>query len=180
MQKFKPNLPPIEEETERNKSPRVASIALNQFAEEMQQVKPYKTIKRGETPIRPEPAEVEKSCLIQRKRNIIHVLCRADANGNRPSPSDQKVPSYNGFHASLSKPQDICKAYYVKSYDQPPNKSVVNAVMETQKNIMTARNMPFSFLVGDLPVFNLETEIKAENQEKLNNLEPFLSPWHGQ
>lgn len=180
MQKFKPNLPPIEEEENRNKNPRIASIALKQAAEEMLQVKPYKTIKRGETPIRPKPDVVEKSTLPQRKRNLIHTLCRADENGNYPSPSNQKVPSYNGFHASLSKPQDVCKAYYVKSYDQPPNKSVVNAVMETQKKIMTSRNMPFSFLVGDLPVFNLECEIKAENQEKFNNLDPFLSPWHGQ
>ena len=184
MQKYKPNLPPIQEEDEeRNRNPRIASIALKQAADEMQQVQPYKTIKRGEPPIRTKPndVDVKKSTLPQRKRNVIHALCRVDSEGNPPKPSDQKVPAYNGFHASISKPQDVTKAHYVKSYDKPPNKSVVNDIMETQKNIMRSRNMPFSFLVGDLPVFNLLVEIKAESPNaKFDKLNPFLSPWHCQ
>ena len=98
--------------------PKVVSTALNLIASELQQVEQYKTIKRGEPPIREKPETVNKSTFNQRKRSVIHALARANNEGERPKPSDQAVPSFNGFQATLHPRQSVSKAYYHKSYDQ--------------------------------------------------------------
>ena len=57
--------------------PKTLSQALTQKASDMQVVTPYKTIKRGEPPIRPEPTTLTSSMEPQRKWSIIHALARA-------------------------------------------------------------------------------------------------------
>ena len=169
-----------EEADNRPQNPRVTSTALNLIAEEMQEVKAYKTVKRGEPPTRKNPSVVNKSTESQRKRTVIHAFTRANSEGIRPSPSNQKIPSFNGFQATLHKEQEKSKAYYHKSYDQSPNKPVVNDVMDRQTKIMEEKKMPFSFVVGDQPVYTLMMELKAENPEKYKNIIPFLGPFHTQ
>lgn len=127
----------------------------------MQVVTPYKTIKRGEPPIRPEPTTLTSTMEPQRKRSIIHPLAHADSNGDRRDATEQTIPSYGGFHASLNRKQGKSKAYFHMSYNQPPNKSVVNDIMEKLSTIITTKHMPFAFLVGDLPVYVLITLLKA-------------------
>ena len=79
-----PLIPEEKVEELRPKNLRSVLIALNQIASEMQAVDPYKTIKRGEPPIRKKPDIVNKSTDSQRKRSIIHALTRANAEGFQP------------------------------------------------------------------------------------------------
>ena len=121
---------PIEDENRPMNNAKTLSQSLTEKAAEMQTVKPYKTINRGEPPVRPKPATYSSSTAPQQKRSIIHILARADMNGNQPDPANQTIPSYNGFHAGLNEEQGKSKAYFHTSYNQPPNKSVVKDVME--------------------------------------------------
>ena len=50
------------------------------------------------------------------------------------------------------------------SYNQPPNKPVVNDIMNKLNTIIAIRQIPFAFLVGGQPVFALTTLLKAETQ----------------
>ncbi|KAJ3584138.1 hypothetical protein NHX12_014634, partial [Muraenolepis orangiensis] len=154
--------------------------ALTEKVSEMQAVTPYRTIKRGEPPIRPKPTTFSSSTEPQRKRSIIHALARADMNGDRPDAAEQTIPSYSGFHAGLNMEQRKTKAYFHTSYNQPPNKSVVNDVMDKLSTIIATKRMPFAFLVGDHPVYVLITLLKAENPNKYCDIVPFLGPFHTQ
>ena len=78
------------------------SQLLSEKASEMRTVIPYKTIKLGESPIHSETTTFSSSTDPQHKRSIIHVLARADRNGDRPAVTEQTIPSYSGFHASLN------------------------------------------------------------------------------
>ncbi len=100
------------------------SQALTKKVSEMQAVLPYRTFKRGEPPIRPEPTIFSSSTEPQRKRNDIHALARADKNGDRPDPVEQTIPSYNGFHAGLNVEQRKSRAFFHMSYNQPPMQQV--------------------------------------------------------
>jgi hypothetical protein len=101
-------------------------------------------------------------------------------NGERPDASEQNIPSYNGFHAGLNMEQANSKAYFNMSYNQPPNKTVVNDVMDKLSTIIATKCMPFAFLVGDHPVYVLIMLLKAENPNKYCGIVPFLGPFHTQ
>ncbi|KAL8608986.1 hypothetical protein ACOMHN_050453 [Nucella lapillus] len=107
----------IGEEHARIKDAKTVSHALTEKASEMQAVTPYKTIQRGEPPIRTEPTTFSSSTENQRKRSIIHALARADANGDRPDAATQAIPSFNGFHAGLKMEQGKSKALFHTSYN---------------------------------------------------------------
>ena len=72
------------------------------------------------------------------------------------------------------------KAYFDMSYNQPPNKSVVNDIMDKLSTIIATKRMPFAFLVGDHPVYVLITLLKAENPAKYRDIVHFLGPFHTQ
>ena len=97
----------------------------------------------------------------QHKRSIIHALAHADMNGDHPDAAKQTIPSYNGFHAGLNMKQGKSKAYFHTSYNQPPNKSVVKNVMDKLSTIITTKHMPFTFFVGDHPIYVPITLLKA-------------------
>ena len=157
---------------------RVASIALSQIASEMQEVQPYKTIIRGEPPIQDQPLNYKKSTDNQRCRTIIHALTRANEDGVRPDPSEQNIPSFNGFQASLHNKQSATKAYFHKSYDQPPNKTVMRDIMNKQLEIIEEKKMPFAYICGDLPVYSNMDEIKGENRLLYKPIYPWIAPFH--
>ena len=156
------------------------SRTLTERASEMQVVTPYRTIQRGEPPIRTETPTSSSGTAIQRKRNVTHTLVRVDENGDRRDIAQQKIPAYNGFQTSLKMSQGKSKAYFHMSYNQPPNKSVVNDVMHKLSVIITAKNMPFAFLAGGRPVYIIISTLKAENITKYQNIVPFLGPFHTQ
>ena len=56
------------------KDTKAVSQALTKKVSEMKAVMPYRTIKRGEPPIRPEPTLFSSSIEPQRKHSIIHAL----------------------------------------------------------------------------------------------------------
>ena len=170
----------VQELHSRIKDVKTMSLALSEKVSEMQAVTPYKTTKRGEPPIRPEPATFSASTEPQRKRSIIHALARVKTICDRPDAAEQTIPSYNGFHAGLSSEQGKSKAYFHMSYNQPPSKSVVNDIMEKLTTIVATKRMPFAFLVGDLPVYVLITLLKAENPCKYRDIVTFLGPFHTQ
>ncbi|KAJ3585747.1 hypothetical protein NHX12_014466 [Muraenolepis orangiensis] len=94
--------------------------------------------------------------------------------------TNKTIPSYSGFHAGLNMEQRKSKAYFHRSYNQLPNKSVVNDVMDKLSTIIATKRMPFAFLVGDHPVYVLITLLKAENPNKYRDIVPFLGPFHTQ
>jgi len=62
------------------------------------------------------------------------------------------------------------------SYNQPPNKSVVND-MDQWSTIIATKRMAFTFFVGDHPM-QVITLLKAENPNKYRGIVPFLGPFH--
>ena len=88
---------------------------LTQKASDKQVVTPYKTIKHGELPIRPKPTTMTSTIKPQHKQSIIHILARADSNGDRRDATEQTIPSYGRFHASLNRKQGKSKAYFYMS-----------------------------------------------------------------
>ena len=90
LQELANPLVPTREEDTRAINKRGVSIALSHKASEMQEVRPYKTLKRGEPPVCKKPNDVNKSTESQCKRSIIHALTHINAEGVRPVPSEQK------------------------------------------------------------------------------------------
>lgn len=166
----------IHDDNARIKDVKTVSQALNEKASKMQTIIPYRTIKHGEPPIRPKPTTFSSGTEPQRKRSIIH----ADLNGDGPDAAEQTIPSYNGFHSGLNMEQMKSKAYFHMSYNQPPNKSVVNDVMDKLSTIIATKRMPFAFLVGDHSVYVVITMLKSENPKKYHDIVPFLGPFHTQ
>ena len=62
--------------------------------------------------------------------------------------------------------QGKSKAYFHIAYNQPPNMSVVNDVMDKLSTIIVTKSMPFAFLVRDHPVYVLITQLKAYKPDK--------------
>ena len=80
------------------------STTLNELGNEMQKVNPYKTVKRGEPPIRKQPTDPSNpDTSAQITRGVIHALARAQDDRVRPQPEEQTVPGFSGFHVNMSK-----------------------------------------------------------------------------
>ena len=87
------------------------STRLKELGCEMQTMKPYKTVKRGEPPIRKQiEYAVNLDTSAQRTRSIIHALARAQEDRLRPMPHEQTVPAFSGFHANMAKPVEKSRA----------------------------------------------------------------------
>ena len=85
---------------------------------------------------------------ITRSKELVEIFYKQGfgisyADGERPHPLEQKVPSFNGFHASFSKSPVVSRTSYHKSYDKPPSKSVLNANLCEVMEAVKLKNMPF-------------------------------------
>ncbi|KAJ3603232.1 hypothetical protein NHX12_030974 [Muraenolepis orangiensis] len=111
-------------------------------------------------------------------------LAQADMNQVpcTEKPGEDKARAAEMERSALKAVIDLVesKAYFHTSYNQPPNKSVVNDVMDKLSTIIATKRMPFAFLVGDHPVYVLITLLKAENPNKYRDIVPFLGPFHTQ
>ena len=96
----------------------------------------------------------------------------------RPRPSKQKVPSFNGFHANFSKSPVVSRPYYHNSYDKPPSKIVLHANLCETTEAAERKKMPFVVICGDLPVYSLLDELCSENEEKISKILPWLGQFH--
>ena len=104
------------------------SERLKVHATRLKEVEPYTTVKRGEPTMQEKPiSNISESVAKQQKRRIIHTLARMTQDGEPSRPSEQKVPSFNGLHASFSKPPVASRLHDHKPYDKPPSKSVLHA-----------------------------------------------------
>jgi len=145
----------------------------------MQFVTPYKTLKHCEPPLREKShADIPQTTLAQRKRGVIHALARTQSNGSRTTVEQPQVPSFAGFHASISKPVEKSKAYYHMTYPDPPNKTVLNDVMCKLAIAIEEKNMPFALLVGDQPVYVHLVDLKSANATNISKILPFMGPFH--
>ena len=81
-----------------NKRAARLSASLKELNKSMKDITLYKTTKWAEPPIREKPTiqQPKPDTMIQRKRNVIHALTRADDDLNRPDVNEQKVPSISG------------------------------------------------------------------------------------
>ena len=93
-------------------------------------------------------------------------------DGQRPRASEQKVPSFNGFHASFNKCLVVSRTCCHKSYDKPPSKSVPHANLCEAMEAVELKNIPFVVIYGDLPVYSLLVELCSENEEKFIKILP--------
>ena len=87
-------------------------------------------------------------------------------------------PSLQRFYAGLNKEQGKSKAYFHVSYNRPPNKSVVNGIMDKLSYIIATKCTPLTLLVGDHLAYVIITLLKAENQKKYRDSVPFFGLFH--
>ena len=157
------------------------STTLRELGNEMQNVHPYKTVKRREPPIRT-PAEdsAPPDTSIQRTHGIIHALARAEDDRTRPKPEEQTVPAFSGFQAKMSNADEKSRAIYHMTYSNPPSKSILCDVMQKLAKSIEEKKMPFAIIVGDHPVYVLMLELKSENAELFSKVFPFMGTFHVQ
>lgn len=142
-------------------------------------IKPYKTANRG----KPEPnPSLQTICDITTKAirltTVAHTLTRLLDNEEHKDPQMQAIGAFSGFKASLHKPMQKSNAIFAKSYNLPPNKTVVHQVMCDAVEAANTKAMPFIQLVGDQPVYALIVELKNENPQKFDNIVPMLGGFH--
>ena len=123
-------------------------------------------------------SNISESVANQRKRGIFHTLARMMQDGECPQPSEQKVPSFNGFRENFSKSLVISTAYYHKSYDKSPSKSVLHTNLCEPMEAVELKNMPFMVICGDLSVCSLVIELCSESEEKFSYILPLLGQFH--
>ena len=98
----------------------------------------------------------------------------------RPAPHEQMVPAYSGAQSCRHPPINKSKPYYHITYNEPPSKSVVFDIMLKLVEAMRQKNIPFSFLVGNLPTYKTILQLKAENLERFIDIIPILGAFHQQ
>ena len=93
-------------------------------------------------------------------------------DGQRLRASEQKVPSFNGFHASFNICLVVSRSCCHKSYVFAPSKSVPHANLCEAMEAVELKNIPFVVIYGDLPVYSLLVELCSENEEKFIKILP--------
>ena len=134
----------------------------------------------SQPPIRDFVDPPENGTAPERARSVIHALSRAHNDGTRPPAHEQKVPAYSGSQSCRHPPPNKSKPYYHATYPEPPCKSVLNDIMVKLVDSMHEKQIPFSFLVGDLPTYKTIVQLKAENQQLFENITPILGAFHQQ
>jgi len=109
---------------------KMPNLCHSQRTFEMQTVIPYKITKRGELHIRPEPTTLSSSTNPSANKALFMFwLMQTEMVITLLLLSRLFLPMVHGFHASLHVDHGKSKAYFHMSYDQSPNKSVINNIM---------------------------------------------------
>ena len=69
---------------------------------------------------------------------------------------------------------------YHATYNEPPSKSVLFDIMLKLVDAMRQKDIPFSFLAGDMPTYKLVTQLKAGNPHQFKDIVPVLCAFHPQ
>ena len=144
------------------------SAQLMQKCAELTKVQQYRCHpgRKCESRARPRVESPLNGTQQQCARSVIHALSRIANNYIRPPPHEQQVPAYSGAQSCWHLPPNKSKPYYHTTYNESPSKSVVHDIMEKLVETMHKKNIPFSFLVGNLPTYKIIVQLKAENPEK--------------
>ena len=105
-------------------------------------------------------------------------LSRADNCDARPPPHEQKVPAYTGTQSCHYTPANKSKPYYHTTYPEPPSKSLMHGIMVKLVGSMNEKNIPFSFVVDDMPTHKTIVQLKAENPKLFKDIVPILGAFH--
>lgn len=99
------------------------SAQLKQKCADMTQVYQYRCPpgSNSEPPIRPMVEPPVNGTDPQRTRSVIHALSRADNDGVRPPPHEQRVPAYSGAQSCRQPSVGRSKPYYHTTYPEPPS-----------------------------------------------------------
>ena len=158
------------------------SLKLKTKCADLTEVRQYITphSMTSEPPVR-EQTEVPVNGLHpQRARSVIHALSRIDSDGKRPNPREQRVPAYFGAQSFFHSPKHKSRPYYHKTYNEPPNKSVIYSIMTELVSTMKEKDIPFAFLVGDMPTYKIIMHLKSENSAYFKDITPILGAFHQQ
>ena len=171
---------PLENQEDRTQmTPQFLSTSLKEIGSDMQHVIPYKTVKRGEPPIRERAADDSpRDTFMQRSRGVIHALARAQDDRTRPKPEEQTVPGFSGFQARMSNADEKSRAIYHMTYPDPPSKTILNDVLCKLAKAIEEKKIPFAIIVGDHPVYVLMLELKSENPQQFSKILPFMGAFH--
>ncbi|KAL8565961.1 hypothetical protein ACOMHN_054946 [Nucella lapillus] len=158
------------------------SAQLKEKSAEMTKVYQYKCPhgSKSEPSVRDRVDPPVNGTASQRARSVIHALSRTNNDGTRPLPHEQQVPAYSGAQSCRHPPPEKSKPYFHTTYDEPPSKSVVHDIMAKLVQAMREKNIPFTFLVGDLPTYKTIVQIKAENPELFEDITPIVGAFHQQ
>jgi hypothetical protein len=116
----------------------------------------------------------------QRAHSVIHAMSRGDNDGTRPSPHEQHIPASSGAQSCHHPLGHKSNPYYHTTYNEPPSKSVMHDIMVKLVKAMCEKNIPFSFLVGDMPTYKTIVQLKVKNSELFRDIIPILGTFHQQ
>ena len=158
------------------------SAQLKRACHDLTQVKQYRCPpgSKSEPPARSRIELPLNGTSLQRTRSVIHALSQTDNTQTRPPPDEQRVPAYSGSQSCRYPPSCKSKPYYHATYNEPPSKSVLFDIMLKLVEAMRQKDIPFSFLVGDMPTYKLVTQLKAENPHQFKDIVPILGAFHQQ
>ena len=126
------------------------------------------------------PTPYEKDTSNQRTNAVIQTLLRGIMINGKPDPTEQAIPSFSGFQASISTPMQQSKAYCYHTYPRPPSKVVCYDIMYKLSAMIKEKDIPFLVLVGDYPVYAFFLELKTAHPVLYADIIPHLGAFHMQ
>ena len=153
---------------------------LKVLSDQQNKVRPYKTIKKGVSPVKKSFSIVPKTTKSMQVEQMMHSILRLGNEHKHIPPKEQKIRSFAGFQARVqSKPQKI-KPYYFLTLATATHKSEVHNVMSRIVDVIKERRMLFLQLIRDQPVYALIVQLRNENRKAIEKLLLILGPFHTQ
>ena len=122
----------------------------------------------------------EKDTSNQHTNAVIYTLLRGNMINGRPDPTEQAIPSFSGFQASISTPMQQSKSYYHHTYHRPLSKVVCYDTLYKLSAMIKEKDIPFLVLVGDYPVYAFFLELKTTHPVLYADIIPHLGAFHMQ
>ena len=118
---------------------------LKVLSDQQSKVRPYKTIKKGVSPVRKSFNIAPKPTKSMQVEQMMHSILRLDNEHEPIHPKEQAIGSFGGFQTRIqSKPQKS-KPYYFLTLATAPHKSEVRKVMSRLVYVIKERRMPFLY-----------------------------------
>ncbi len=153
---------------------------LRVVVDDLNKVRPYKTIKKGVSLIRKEFDTSLSTTISIRTEEMMHTLARIDSNLDNIDAVEQKVGSFGGFQSIVQRSVTRSKAHYFLTLPKAPHKSIVHEVMLRLIALIKEKEIPFIQLDGDQPVYSLIVQLRNENRASFEQILPVLGPFQTQ